>query len=317
MPPISLSSSKAPQLALVLITMIWGGTFLTVQYALNFTSPMFFVGCRFAVAALTLLLISFKSMKGVTLKDLGAGTAIGVVIVGGYGTQTIGLQTIPSSESAFLTALYVPLVPILMWLIFRKTPHVMTWMGAALAFAGLVLLTGNGFEQISLSFGQLLTVLGSVAIALEIIFISYFAGKVNLRRVTIIQLAVASLLSFAVMPVVGEHTIPAFSWPLVLLSVTLGLASALIQFVMNWAQRMVDPSRAAIIYAGEPVWAGVIGRIAGERLPLIALFGGALVVLGVLFSELKLKLPIKKTKRIREIKKESLTLSFFYLLFFL
>ncbi|WP_171258656.1 EamA family transporter, partial [Acinetobacter pittii] len=80
----------------------------------------------------------------------------------------------------------------------------------------------------------------------------------------------------------------------------LGLASALIQFVMNWAQRVVDPSRAAIIYAGEPVWAGIIGRIAGERLPLIALLGGALVVLGVLVSELKIKLPIKKAKRIRE-----------------
>ena len=148
----------------------------------------------------------------------------------------------------------------------------MTWVGAALAFTGLVLLTGNGFKQISLSFGQLLTVLGAFAIALEIIFISYFAGKVNLRRVTIIQLCVASLLSF-IMPIVGEHTIPAFSWSLVLIAVALGLASALIQFVMNWAQRVVDPSRAAIIYAGEPVWAGIIGRIAGERLPVIALLG--------------------------------------------
>ena len=156
---------------------------------------------------------------------------------------------------------------------FRKIPHIMTWVGAALAFTGLVLLTGNGFKQISLSFGQLLTVLGAFAIALEIIFISYFAGKVNLRRVTIIQLSVASLLSFAIMPIVGEHTIPAFSWPLVLIAVALGLASALIQFVMNWAQRVVDPSRAAIIYAGEPVWAGIIGRIAGERLPVIALLG--------------------------------------------
>jgi len=233
-------------------------------------------------------------------EDLGAGSTIGLVIAAGYGTQTIGLQTIPSSESAFLTALYVPLVPILMWLIFRKVPHIMTWVGAVLAFAGLILLTGNGFEQISLNFGQLVTVLGSLAIALEIIFISYFAGKVNLRRVTVIQLGVASLVSFAIMPAVGEHAIPAFSWPLVLLAVALGLASALIQFVMNWAQRMVDPSRAAIIYAGEPVWAGIIGRIAGERLPVIALLGGALVVLGVLVSELKLKLPIKKTKRIRE-----------------
>ncbi len=60
---------------------------------------------------------------------------------------------------------------------------------------------------------------------------------------------------------------------LILIAVALGLASALIQFVMNWAQRVVDPSRAAIIYAGEPVWAGIIGRIAGERLPVIALFG--------------------------------------------
>jgi len=86
----------------------------------------------------------------------------------------------------------------------------------------------------------------------------------------------------------------------VLIAVALGLASALIQFVMNWAQRVVDPSRAAIIYAGEPVWAGIIGRIAGERLPVIALLGGALVVLGVLVSELKIKLPTKKVKRIRE-----------------
>lgn len=101
MSPTYLSSSKVPQLALILITVIWGGTFLTVQYALNFSSPMFFVGCRFAVAALTLLLISLKSMKGVTLKDLGAGSVIGLVIAAGYGTQTIGLQTIPSSESAF------------------------------------------------------------------------------------------------------------------------------------------------------------------------------------------------------------------------
>ncbi|MCY1430213.1 hypothetical protein D9M71_461550 [compost metagenome] len=85
-----------------------------------------------------------------------------------------------------------------------------------------------------------------------------------------------------------------------MIAVALGLASALIQFVMNWAQRVVDPSRAAIIYAGEPVWAGIIGRIAGERLPVIALLGGALVVLGVLVSELKIKLPTKKIKRIQE-----------------
>ncbi|WP_252360465.1 DMT family transporter [Acinetobacter junii] len=270
--------------------MIWGGTFLAVQYALNFSTPMFFVGCRFAVAAAVIFLLSLKSMSGLTLKETLAGTAIGIMIAIGYGIQTIGLQSILSSESAFLTALYVPLVPILMWVIFQKSPSLMTWIGSALAFTGLVLLTGNGFSNITLSYGQLLTLICALVIALEIILIGYFAGRVNLRRVTVIQLMVAALLSFASMPLVGEYQLPAFSWPLLLIATGLGLASALIQFVMNWAQSMVDPSRAAIIYAGEPVWAGLIGRIAGERLPLLALFGGLLVVLGVLVSELKLKI---------------------------
>ena len=65
---------------------------------------------------------------------------------------------------------------------------------------------------------------------------------------------------------------------------------------MNWAQRMVDPTRAAIIYAGGPVWAGLFGRIAGERLPLLALLGGLMVVLGVLVSELKWNKPKQKER---------------------
>jgi drug/metabolite transporter (DMT)-like permease len=162
------SSSLLPQLALILITVIWGGTFLTVQFALNYSSPMFFVGCRFAAAALAVLLLSWRIMRGLNLRELLAGFLIGCTIAIGYGTQTIGLQTISSSESAFLTAVYVPLVPFLLWIIFRKTPHIMTWIGVILAFSGLVLLTGNGFMQISFSFGQALTLFGAIAIALEL-----------------------------------------------------------------------------------------------------------------------------------------------------
>ena len=282
-----------PQLALILITLLWGGTFLAVQYALNFSSPMFFVGCRFAVAAVVIWLISLKALRGLNRNETLAGTAIGALIAIGYGTQTIALQSILSSESAFLTALYVPLVPILMWLIFHKRPSLMVWLGTTLAFTGLLLLTGNSFSTIQFNDGQTLTLICALAVALEIILIGYFARKVNLRRVTVVQLAVASVLCFASMPLLGEHTLPNFSWPLLLLVVGLGLTSALIQFVMNWAQRMVDPTRATIIYAGEPVWAALFGRMAGERLPLLALFGGLLVVLGVLVSEVKF---IKRNK---------------------
>lgn len=292
--------SKAPVIALILITFIWGGTFLTVKYALNFSSPMFFVGLRFACAATLIGLLSFRQLKHITSQDLWAGFIIGCMLTIGYGTQTVGLKTISSSESAFLTALYVPLVPVLLWLIFRKTPHFMIWIGACCAFLGLVLLTGNGFQAISLNFGQVVTLLGAIGIALEIILIGYFAPKVNLARVTVIQLAVGSILSFAAMPLVGEHQIPAFSWPLVSIAFALGLASAMIQFVMNWAQRSVNPSQAAIIYAGEPVWAALFGRLAGERLAPLALLGGVLVVFGILISEWKPKL-LKSKKQAEQL----------------
>ncbi|PZK58058.1 EamA family transporter, partial [Staphylococcus aureus] len=134
--------SKAPVIALILITFIWGGTFLAVKYALNFSSPMFFVGCRFACAATIIGLFSYQHLKHITRQDLWAGALIGCMVTIGYGTQTVGLQTVCSSEPAFLTALYVPLVPVLLWLIFRKVPHFMIWIGALCAFMGLVLLTG-------------------------------------------------------------------------------------------------------------------------------------------------------------------------------
>ncbi|GFZ58122.1 hypothetical protein PSE10A_06330 [Pseudomonas amygdali pv. eriobotryae] len=63
--------------------------------------------------------------------------------------------------------------------------------------------------------------------------------------------------------------------------------SAAIQIAMNWAQKSVSPTRATVIYAGEPVWAGIVGRLAGERLPAIALLGAALIVAGVIVSEMK------------------------------
>lgn len=299
MSPVSQSilSAKAPQIALILITIIWGGSFLTVQYGLNFSSPIMFVAFRFMAAAIAVSLISWKYLKDFNRQEFIAGALIGLVIAIGYGTQTVGLQTISSSESAFLTALYVPLVPILLWLLFRQKPHIMTWLGVVLAFIGLVFLTENGFKQIHLNYGQILTLLGSIAIALEIILIGYFAGKVNVRRVTVIQLAFASLFCFILTPFLGETQLPDFQWQLIAVLCGLGIASACIQLVMNWAQQSVDSAQAAIIYAGEPVWAALFGRIAGERLPIIALFGGLLVVLGVIVSEWKPKF-LKKPKRL-------------------
>jgi drug/metabolite transporter (DMT)-like permease len=281
---------SAPELVLVLITMIWGATFLAVKVGLAVSGPLFFVGSRFAVAAIAAVLLALPVMRGLTRAELAAGAAIGASIFAGYALQTAGLATITSSQSAFITALYVPLVPLLQWAALGRRPRLASWIGIALAFVGLLLVAGPGAGAggLGLGRGEALTLAGAVAIAGEIILIGRFAGGVDPARVTTVQLATAAVLAFAAMPLAGE-AVPGFSWLLVALVLGLGVASALIQLAMNWAQRSVSPTRATLIYAGEPVWAGVVGRLAGERLPGLALLGGGLIVMGVLVSELDLR----------------------------
>ena len=286
---------RPQEFALIAITAVWGCTFLVVHWAMEYSGPWFFVGIRFLVAGLISAVIFRRVLRGIRWSDIGAGAAIGLMIHLGYGLQTVGLQTIDSSTSAFITAMYVPLVPLLQWAVFRKRPHTMAFVGAGLAFVGLLLIAGPDALTLTLGQGEVATLLSTLPIAGEIILISVFAGKVDLGRITIIQLLVAGLLSLLTMPVVGEG-VPAFSWVWVVAAIGLGAASCLIQLTMNWAQKSVSPTRATVIYAGEPVWAGVVGRIAGERLPATALIGGALVVLGILASELRI---VRRRDRVR------------------
>jgi len=281
-------SIKPQEAILILITMFWGGTFLAVQYAVTLSDPFFFVGLRFATAAIAVAIISLKTLPGLTMTELKAGLAIGVSIALGHSLQTWGLQSIPSSKSAFITAMYVPLVPLLQWLCLRRIPGVMSCIGIVLAFIGLILLAGPDDNLLALGPGEMITLVGAVAIAAEIILISAWAGKVDVKRVTVVQLATASLVAFLSMLPAGE-SVPPLSSGLVIVALGLGIFSAIIQVTMNWAQRSVSPTRATVIYTGEPVGAGIFGRMAGERLPAIALLGGLCIVLGVLVSELKLK----------------------------
>ncbi|MFT0519999.1 DMT family transporter [Pseudomonas faucium] len=284
---LSFRLSKA-EMVLVFITMLWGGTFLLVHNVMTVSGPMFFVGLRFAAAALFVGLVSARALPGLTFTELKAGVLIGVTIMLGYGLQTMGLQTISSSQSAFITALYVPFVPLLQWLVLGRRPGLMPSIGICLAFIGLMLLAGPQGGALHFSEGEVVTLVSAVAIAGEIILISRYAGQVDVRRVTVVQLATASLLAF-LMIVPTQERLPDFSWLLLLSALGLGAMSAVIQVAMNWAQQSVSPTRATLIYAGEPVWAGIVGRIAGDRLPGVALLGGVLIVVAVVVSELKLR----------------------------
>lgn len=154
-------------------------------------------------------MVSARALPGLTFTELKAGMLIGVSIMLGYGLQTMGLQTISSSQSAFITALYVPFVPLLQWLVLGRRPGLMPSIGIGLAFIGLMLLAGPEGGSLHFSEGELVTLVSAVAIAGEIILISRYAGQVDVRRVTVVQLATASLLAF-LMIVPTQERIPDF-----------------------------------------------------------------------------------------------------------
>ncbi len=282
-----LNLPSRQELALMAVTLFWGGTFLIVHVTLRHCGPLFFVGLRFMTAGLIGCAVFHRALRRITLAEMGAGMAIGVAIWGCYTLQTYGLQTISSSRSAFLTALYVPIVPLLQWIVLRRPPRIMNWVGIGMAFGGLVLLAGTGATQGGFGRGECATVLCAVSAAAEIMLISRCALLGDSRRITVVQLLVAGLLALLAMPVTGER-LPAFSWIWVAGGVGLGAGSMLVQLAMNWAQKAVSPTRATIIYAGEPVWGGIVGRMAGDPLPATSVLGACCIVAGVLASEIRL-----------------------------
>lgn len=277
--------SRLPDLVLLAITAIWGGTFLAVQTGLQWAGPYGFVALRFGTAGLIALAWSHRMLKQLTRAELRAGLTVGMVLFFSYTLQTRGLALISSSKSAFLTALYVPLVPLFQWLLFRRRPPLAAWLGIAVAFCGLVLLSDLRGLSFNFGPGEWLTVTGAAAIALEICTLGRFAGQCEPRRVAVVQLLTVALLSTLAMAANGE-ALPRFSPGLGMLVLVLGASTALIQIAMNWAQKSVPATRATIIYAMEPVWGGLVGWGAGEQLTAMSIGGAALVVLSVLISEL-------------------------------
>lgn len=280
------------EIVLIGITAIWGTTYLIVHTAMLTCGPCFYVGLRFATAGLAAMVLFRHTLSGLTKRELVVGVLIGAIILIGYVGQTMGLKTITSSQSAFLTALFVPLVPLLQWLIFRKPPTIMRILGIIIAFIGLLLLTGTqpgggGTQGLSFSYGEIITLISTVAFSVQIVLIGYFAPSVDSKRITVVELLFCAMGSFLLMPVTGE-AVPAFSWVWFAAAIGLGLATTGIQLAMNWAQKTVNPTRATLIYAGEPVWGGIAGRLGGDRLPQTSLAGAGLIVIAVLISELKI-----------------------------
>jgi len=274
-----------PEGALVLAAFLFGVTFPLVHNALKDVEPFAFLLLRFAIALIVLGPFAIVLARRGTAEErrllVRAGLLAGVLLVGGYATQTIGLQTASPSTSAFITGLYVVFTPLVEGALHRKVPPFSVLAGIALATVGLYLLTG---ADLAFGAGELWTLLCAVLFALWIVYQGEYARRIHPIPFTTVQIVVVVVLC---VPGTAAQGVGELTGLAVFAAAFTGIACSSIALSLQvYGQRHIGASRAALILLTEPVFAAIAGYVDGERLGSVELVGAAVILLGITIAEL-------------------------------
>lgn len=281
-------------LSLLMVTLIWGTTFVIVQNAIDILPPHSFNGIRFFLASLILFIVIVlfdrKSLKAINKKLLTSGIILGFFLFGGYAFQTVGLLYTTASRAGFITGLSVILVPIFSIILLKSYPKWTSVVGALFAATGLYLLTMIG--ENTFTSGDILVFFCAIFFALQIIFTGKFAPNYNVLSLAWIQISTVSILSLIFAFLFEDFasiSINIILTPEVItaLLITSILATALAFFAQTYFQRYTTPTRVAIIFAMEPVFAAITAYIVlNEQLGAGGIIGGLLILSGMILAEL-------------------------------
>lgn len=285
--------------ALLFVAAIWGATFVMVQDAVRGFPVFAFLALRFSLASLALLpllLLSRPARPALTsrpplparLAALLPGMLIGAALFAGYAFQTLGLRETTPAKAGFITGMSVVLVPLGQAIFLRRPPRRASLIGVTLAAVGLALLSLQA--DLSLSRGDLLVLACAVAFAGHILLMGRYAPGWPPLRLAFVQIVTVALLSAAT-ALWAEQPIGQPTGSVWFAAAFTGLlATALAFFIQSRAQQATSPTHTALIFASEPVFAGLfsfllIGELFGPR----QLAGSALIVAGMVVSEIRMR----------------------------
>ena len=286
--------------ALVVVTAIWGSTFIVNELVLKDTPPLLFLALRYGVAAA--ILVFFARGRPRTPGLVKDSAILGLLLSVGIGCQLVGQLFTTASKAAFITGLSVPLTPVAGWLLYRQKPSGSNLAGLILAALGFGLMawpTGaTGLDP-----GDLLVFLTALVYAVVFVEMGVASPKHDVRAYSAGQIVFAFggvlVGRLLLTPFLGR-TEPFFAaegraldfTPKLLLAILwMGLvASVVTTLVQTWAQARMPAVHAAVIFALEPVFTAVFAAVTlGERLSAREAWGGGLVLLGIVVSELRLR----------------------------
>ena len=271
---------------LLLITIIWGASFVAVKAALDFSSPFLFLTMRFFLAAAILFVLFRQKIREINSTTLKAGLFVGLLVGIGLGSQTLGLVYTSASKSAFITGTFVILVPIFSIFFEKIVPRKLLWVGVAFAVTGLYLLTSP--EEGEFNIGDKFTALGAVAFGAHTVALQIYSKRYDFIQLTFLQVIVTGFIGlFSTL----LFETPRFEANFTLISIITGTAifpTVFCFYIMTKYQRYTSSTRAAIIYSFEPAAGALFAYlILGEILGIRGLFGAILIFFGMLLSKLK------------------------------
>ena len=285
-----MTTKTRAEIVLLATTLIWGGTFAVNKIALAEVSPLLFITIRFVIATAFFLAFFSRRIFPLPRAALVQGGLLGLFLFLGFATQTIGLQYTTASKSAFITGTMVIFVPVVQVLVEKRAPKLGNIAGIVIVVMGLWLLTAP--EGSMFNMGDGLNLICAVFFALYIVHLDVVSQRMTALRLTFLQ--TASMTLFAGLSALAFEDLAFTPSRNVLLSLAYltGFATILTLFVQTRFQKDTTPTRAVVIFSIEPVIAAVIAAILlGERLGPEGVLGGALIVGGVLLSELSDAIP--------------------------
>ncbi len=285
-----MTTQTRAESALLATTLIWGSTFVFVKIGLEDISPVLMTGVRFLLAAAAFLALFNRQLFPITREEFVRAFVLGFFLYLGFISQNIGLTITTASKSAFITSLMVVFVPIIQFLVEKRSP---TWgniLGIIVVLAGLWLMTspsGGGFN-----IGDGLTLICAILFAYYIVYLDIASKMVSVGKLAFVQTVVAGV--FGILSALAAEEMrftPTFSMISSMIYLTV-FATVITTYVQTRYQKDTTPTRAAIIFTIEPVWASAFAAIAlAERLGWLEVGGAVLIITGVLISELSITIP--------------------------
>jgi drug/metabolite transporter (DMT)-like permease len=275
-----------PTFLLILVTIVWGSTFVVIKDTVRSVDPFFIVFARLGIASLAMTgFLAVKDRR--LLADRRAwrqGSLLGGLLAVIYGSQTIGLQYTSSGHSAFITSAAVAVVPVILFLGFGERFSRKQGASVLAVLLGLFLLTYDFSTRINA--GDAITLLTAAAYAAHVVLAGRFVRNTATLPLIHAQFTAAALVALlAFLAGRGQAWTPGREGALAL--GYLGLAGTLFcYFVSVWAQNFVNSVKVAMIFSLEPLFAAGFGFLfLGERLSIREGLGGMLMLAGILWHQ--------------------------------